>query len=202
MATFRTWIKEVTSGIKYARGYFGSRYFGLKGLTVDLVSEGLRQAFFTRLYGHPNVTEQTLNVQGDSLGLFRFRLESVESWRNRIRQVWDSYEQAGTPQQMIRAIEEWGQANYAWDPNDVNVTLTELGWADFLINIPDGRLPWNNGEAWGSFSWGDGTLWGVGNANRDDLATFIRVIKKWKPARSIANIEVINGSHTITFRVV
>jgi hypothetical protein len=201
MATFRSWVEQVTSGIEYARAHYGQRYFGLKALITDLASEGLRQGFFTRLYGHPDVAQNTLNVQGDSLGLFRFRLEGIQSWRKRIREVWQSYEQAGTPQQMIRAIEEWGQSNFAWDPNVANVTLTELGWADFLIGIPDGRLPWTTGQLWGSFVWGDGTLWGIGNANHTDVAMLIRVIKKWKPSRSIAYVEVINGSYTVTFKV-
>lgn len=201
MATFRSWIAETFAGIKYARAHFGERYFGAQGLTLDLVSEGLRQAFLSRLFGNDKLTESVLNEQGNSLNLFRFRLEDGISWRKRIREVWQSYEQAGTPQQVIRAVNEWGEANYNWNPNQTNVTLYEIGWAYFEIDIPDGRLPWINGEQWGSFAWGDGTLWGIGNADRDDLATFIRVIKKWKPARSIAIVYAANGPYLVTFQI-
>lgn len=195
--TYRRYTAQLTAGIDFLRSALGVAWAGTVALVQDALAEGTRQAFITGLPGHPEQTADSLDQCGAERELFRYRNESQASWAARVRNAWQFYEQAGTPIQVLRAVNEWGSIVFpaTWDPT--HVFLVEGPWARFSIFIEAGVLPWQPPVAYGSgiVYGGADVMYGVSNAKKEDIATLLRVIKKWKPARSKGNVVIVLSGH-------
>lgn len=181
-STYRRMVEQITAGIDFCRSYLGERYSGLTGLTSDLLAEGTRLAIISHTPGHPEQAEDALNQSGSDAGLFRYRGESLASWRARVQNPWPGYEQAGTPVQLLRAINEWGHIVFPATWHDSGLVLIEGPLDKFRIFILAGMLPW--GASW---KWGDGSrygqpklMWGITNAEPEDVNALHRIVNKWK----------------------
>lgn len=199
---YRGYVSNLTRGVAYLRAHYGERFVGASALMFDSIAEGMRYGFWARLWGAPENAPQTFDNQAEAVKLFRFRNESSERLQGRLLRVQE-YDEGGTPQKLLRSIEEWGAAIFGWSDSVTNVSMVENSplWYEFEINIPDGRLPWLAGHPWGGFAWGDGSVWGVYSDTPEDVAALIRVIRKWKRATAIAVVTITNGANTITFKV-
>lgn len=190
---FFTWA--TVKGIAWARSFFGRRLTGAAiGLMSDLLAEGAEQAFYARLPGHPEQAEDSLAACAKDRDLVRFRGETNEAWLQRIKDVWSDYEQGGTPQQVLKVVNEWGQASFAgfWDSN--LVTLTESGdpevW-EFTIEIPYGLII----PEWTPEVYGSGHIYGevgfyYGLSSETDLAMLRYIVRKWKRSASVGKIKI------------
>jgi hypothetical protein len=192
---YRRFVEQLTVGLRHLRAHFGDRLTGALALGADEIGEAARFAFLVRLPGHPLQTEDALNQVGQDRQLFRYRLESYQSWRSRIQNAWEHYEQAGTPIQILRAINDWGLAIFPSTWTVGQTFLLETGWATFQIYISSGLVAWQApivygaGDTYGQ----DNLLYGVSNADTEDVATLSRIVRKWKPARSQGVIFVALG---------
>lgn len=205
--TFRKFVWQTVAGLQHLRAYWGRRFTGgAIALFADLVAEGARSATIARFPGHPEQAEDSLRQVGIDRDLYRFRGETNANWLTRILAAWDDYPQGGTPQQVLRVVNQWGEAGWplTWDSN--LVTLDESidpEIFEFEVTIPFGLIdpPWTPWD-WGDGSiWGDtGLYWGVGQST--DIPMLCYIVKKWKPARSRGKIlvEFASGSF-VTFIV-
>jgi hypothetical protein len=187
--TWRRFVWATVAGIGYLRAHWGRRLAGgAIGIMADLISEGSTQAFYSRLPGHHQQAPDSLAQVGADRDLHRFRGETTAKWLARVIAAWSDYAQGGTPQQVLRALNQWGEAGWplSWDADQVtleedpNPTVFE-----FTITIPFGLIdpPW---EPWlwdDGHSWDDVDLyWDIGATT--DIPMLLYLIRKWKPARS------------------
>lgn len=195
--TFRRTVWDLTAGLQYFRAYWGRRLVGgAIGLFGDILGEGSNQAFYARLPGHEQQAEDSLRQVGFDRGLNRFRGETIENWTARVRAAWDDYDQGGTPQQMLRVVNQWGFAGWpdTWDEG--LVTLDEdIGIAgrpfSFRLTIGFGIID----PPWGPEVYGSGILYGetglyYGIGQSTDIEMLLHIVRKWKPARSRAYVRI------------
>lgn len=193
--TFRRVVWQTVAGLAFLRAYWGRRLAGgAIGLMADALSEGASQAFYARLPGHPQQAPDSLTQVGRDRDLFRFRGETDDAWEARVHDAWTDYEQAGTPQQLLHVVNQWGQAGWPSTWNTGLITLVESvdpAVFQFTLTIGFGTIdpPWTiatygSGHVYGEF----GLFYGVG-ANTD-LPTLLYLVRKWKPARSQAKVKI------------
>lgn len=193
--TFRRAIWHTMEAIAFARAFWGRRLFGgAIGLMADALSEGANQSFYARLPGHSQQALDSLDQVGKDTDLFRFRGESDANWKARVRARWDDYAQGGTDIQLLRVINQWGNAGWPVTWNNSSVTLVESGDpADFSFTLTIGygiiAPPWTS-EVYGSgHLYGEvGFFYGLGSAT--DLATLLYLVRKWKRSTSRAHVNV------------
>jgi len=208
--TFLRWGEYLTGRIRWASGGLGQRAVGYIALLNDEIAEGMRQAFYASLPGHPDQARDSLDTIGHSRDLILYPGESQEVWGVRVRNAWEDYEQGGTPQAVLKGVDDWGKAilDLTWDSNHY---LTEENWARFQVVIPFGNA--NDGvtiEWIPPYQYGSGRLYGPAQDyltdsvvyGMDYLAVDIepialqldllrRTIRKWKPARSKGTVRVV-----------
>jgi hypothetical protein len=197
-------VAQVTVGIQLCRSFLGERLAGTIGLVSDLIAEGARASFLDRLPGHPEQAEDATNQSGSDAGLFRYRLETLASWKSRVGNPWPVHEQAGTDINLLREIDTWGLIMYPATWVAGQCYLLESQWARFALFVPAGLLPWTlPGTYGGGLRYGEGSLYGI-TANSEDVATLRRIVRKWKPSRSKARGVIVfsghvYGQHGITY---
>lgn len=191
--TFRRYTSQLTSGIDFLRSALGVAYSGTIAVVHDALAEGALQGFYSGLPQHPQQAPDSLDQVGsDRGGLYRFRTESQASWAGRVRNAWQSYEQAGTPVQMLRAVNEWGAIIFPATWNPANVALTDGTWARFVVWLSAGLTSWQSGDTYGTPDYGaDNVLYGLSNAVTEDVDTLTRILQKWKPSRSKGKVIVV-----------
>lgn len=205
--TFRKFVWQTVAGLQHLRAYWGRRFTGgAIALFADLVAEGARSATIARFPGHPEQAEDSLRQVGIDRDLYRFNGETNANWLARIVAAWDDYPQGGTPQQVLRVVNQWGTAGWpvTWDSN--LVTLVENANPaifDFTVTIPFGLIdPAWEIKTWGEVgrTWGEsGLFWGIGDT---DIPMLLYIVQKWKPARSRGYITVFyEAAASITFTV-
>lgn len=200
-----TWA--TTRGIAWACSYFGRRLVGgAIGLVFDAIVEGANQAFYARLPGHSQQAADSLAAVGLDRELYRFRGETDANWLARVRDAWDDYEQGGTKQQVLKVVNQWGNAGFPGYWVDASVTLVESADPlvfDFTITIPYGLImpPWvpefyGTGRTYGEI----GFYYGL--SAETDLAMLVYLVRKWKPSRSIGYIKIYYSDvGSVTVRV-
>lgn len=187
MATsYRRFIYELTAGVDFLRDGLGRLYAGTLGTVVDALVEGARQSFVQGLPGHPEQIEDSLNQNGADRSLFRFRGETLVSWRGRIQNAWTYHEQAGTAIQVLRAVNEFGTIVFSATWNPALIFLTEDRWARFTVWLNSGVVPWAPAEIYDSGVVYDAPnlMYDLSGATTEDVSTLSAVIRKWAPLRS------------------
>jgi hypothetical protein len=169
VATFRDYAKFTVRGLSFLAQGVGAKWTESRGLFSDLVAEGMRAAFLSRLPGHPEQTLDALNEQADSFNLYQFRYESWTDYSTRVREHFDRAKQAGSTPMVLRAIDEYGRNTWPVEWRDGTTELTEDGWADFTVTIDH-------------FTWSE-DFWLEGDYDAD-LELLAKEIRKWAPLRS------------------
>lgn len=195
--TWRRYVWDLTIGLRWLHNYFGRRFGGTIGLVSDMLSEGAQQAFYQTLPGHPQQAPDSLQQNGIDRDLFRFRGETDAYWQARVLAVWDDYEQAGTPPQLLRVVNQWGNAGWPLTWNNVLVTLTENGpeLFGFRLTIPFGLInpPWVPEVYGGPIVYGEeGLYYGIGLST--DIPALLYLVRKWKGSRNRGHVRVFFGA--------
>jgi hypothetical protein len=187
--TFLDYFESLYSGIRWATANVGRRLIGVPALLANTIAEGTKQAILAGMPGHEHQASDSRDVCGDSRALFKYRLESDQSWGDRIKGAWTQYEQGGTRQGVLNEVNTWGEITFAsW----ANADLTELDWANFIVTLPQGATDWTGPEQYDSgMLYDDGEMFDVGNANAVDVDHLRRIIRKWKPTRSKGKVEAV-----------
>lgn len=202
---YRDYLALTAQGLKYLQAKWGSRFIGAIGLFSDIIAEGSRQAFIQGLPGHPEQADDSLLQSGKDRGLWQFRGESMSAYSVRVQNVWDAREQAGTPQQMLRIIDQWGAARHpdTWVQGTVTLTENPDGVPttfDFDIDIPLGLISVFTLNYYGEpgLTWGKpGFVWG-GDAQGNAIDLY-RIVKEWKPSRSVGTVGIEYDSGDFVF---
>jgi hypothetical protein len=189
---FRDYIALTLQGVRYAGAHWGQRVFGTVGLFADAIAEGERQAFYQSLIGHTEQAEDSLLQATADRGLWRFLNETKAVLAARVADAWTDYERQGTPQQMLRAVDQWGSARYPDTWVNDTCTLTESEVSTLFTSelfIPYGMIdPFTVNVYGGGGVYGAGLIYGYdAEGNFVDL---YRIVKKWKPARSKVSVVV------------
>jgi hypothetical protein len=198
ITTYRSFIATLVSGVDFLTGKLGSGYAGVVSLLGDCLAQGTTFAIESRLPGHPNQWRDALAQQGADADLFRYRNESDASWSARVANPWPNYEQAGTPVQLLRAINEWGAIVFplTWNPALVHLTENNTN-GTFVVWLSAGLTPWTTAWKYGDGSrYGvNGLLWGIRNAVPEDIDTLKRIVRKWQRGSSKGKGCIVLSGH-------
>jgi len=207
--TFRDLAAQITP--TYLRGPWGTKWIYTHAIIFDALADGMAFAACAGLpqVAPPDGLQWlALDRQID-----QGPNEPSTSFRLRLTQWLDLWLTAGSQRGILRALGSYltpgsytvetvndtiaaNSTTYtAWDSSTAQADppthyLESPGnWYWDSLNIP-GRSwviiyggPWTQGPTWGSFNWGDGTVWGMSGGNPPNDAASIRgLVKKWKSA--------------------
>lgn len=188
MGTFTDMVAERLPG-PFARALSGAWFGVLCGYTGDIIADALSASLRLAWIKDRGSPDDVLPLIGSERGLPIYPGETATGYRSRVDSAWVSYTFAGA-EQTIEA--QFALAGYP----GVQVTFdaAALGpngeaapyWSQFWIYFPysSGHPVTSDGPKWGSFTYGDGSLYGIGTT-----AAFYQlihsIIRKWKPSRWI-----------------
>lgn len=208
MASFTEWLltRQETPG--FLRTEQSSRWLGILGTQLDVVTEALIRARCTTWPLHPNCPEDALALLGSERALPRYPSETLPSYRQRLVDAWDTWSTAGSRTQLIQALEDWGfgagsvhiVSNEDWgsaeDFTDPPNTLPGWAspsqddeaakWARFWIYV---ESTGHNFTAANLFNDGtefnDGSVFGVGGITRQEVVDLQQLIELFRPAHEL-----------------
>lgn len=204
--TFKRWVAVQVQALQTFTAHWGSRWVGgAYGIIADCIAEATNQALYARLPGHPQQAPDSLAQVGADRGLFRFRGETDANWLARVSSAWSDYAQSGTPQQMLRVINQWGKAG--WPGTWVNLaSVDETTYVKaatpfvFQVTIPYGSIvpPWTPTTYGSGHNYGEaGLYYGIGPSS--DIPIILYLVHKWKPSRCLARVQIFWGPNSTDY---
>lgn len=201
-STYREFFATALSP-RWARGYFGERWMGLKALLLDVIAEGFSEALRAPDLYRDAITDDALDLDGYDLNMPRYATETAAQYLARLKTAWATWQSAGsktaietqftlagftatvyTPK---RTHPVYGTPHGEWvRPPYTHPIDGTLWWSRFWVVI-DGPHPqpysW---PKWGTFTWGAFT-WGFSNASGFvDLQSILRgIVRHWKAAHIV-----------------
>jgi hypothetical protein len=174
------------------RGYFGRRLVGAAMLLLDSVAQGLSHAVKAAwIKGEEGGAYDAPSLLASETSLPRYPLETYSQHKARLERAWLDWPFAGDESSILGQLAAAGfpGAEIRFDPNAPGPNGQPAPyWSQFWVFFPIGSHPIvGAGQEWGSFDWGDGTLWGPEGRDGPEatqlaLFTIRSIIKKWKPA--------------------
>lgn len=168
------------------RGLAGSALTGVLTLMMDAIAQGLSHAFrapLNQAEGGP--AYDGLSLLGRDTSLPRYPTETWNQHKARIDRAWDDWPLAAGEPAMIAQLRAAGFPNaqirfYPSEPGPHGEPPPY--YSQFWVYLPRGSHPVTGPAApWGSFNWGDGTLWGPQGITLIQIFTLRAIIAKWKP---------------------
>jgi hypothetical protein len=156
------------------------------GLMADTIAEAMGAAVRMPWLLEPLSPPDVLPFIGSERRLPRYPGETEAQYRARLHGAWEAYEFAGDESSILGQLAKAGYPGaQIYDP--WNMAFLPLGyWSQFIVWFPIGTHPVTDaGAVWGSFNWGDGTVYGPGGLTVAIATTLRRIIKKWKPVEWI-----------------
>jgi hypothetical protein len=199
--TFRDLVGSVLPGPFLQRlsgGFFGV----LHGLTGDILADALSVATRMPWLRDPSSPDDVLPLVGSERSLPRYPIETAVQYRTRLLEAWESYRFAGAEQTIERQFEIAGYPGV-----DITFDAAALGpngeaapyWSQFWVYFPysSGHPVTGDGAEWGSFDFGDGTVYGL-DVTLDFYSLIHGVVRKWKPTRWICRGFIFELADTST----
>jgi hypothetical protein len=153
----------------------------------------------------PNSPDDVLPLVGAERGLPRYPIETPDQYRARLLDAWNAYKFAGSEQTIERQFELAGYPGV-----DITFDPAALGpngeaapyWSQFWVYFPhsSGHPVTGDGAHYNAFTWGDGTLYGVGTSI-DFYALIHGIVRKWKPSRWICRGFIFELADTSTVEI-
>ena len=141
-------------------------------------------------------TDDALDLIGSDYNLERPEIFTNTQWRNKLKTAWTIWQTSGTTARLTSEIVDLGFPNVSIVPQYIEISpgnfvntlgipeynpLMDKFWSNFWIVI-DQQHPFTLG-LWGSFTWGDGTLWGaISPSDQTRLTRIAQLAKLLKPA--------------------
>jgi len=183
--TFREFVEQESP--PWLLGELSGAFVGIVfGLMADTVAEGMGAAVRMPWLLEPLSPPDVLPFIGNERRLPRYPGESIAQYRARLHGAWKAYEFAGDESSILGQLEAAGYPGAKiYDP--WNMGILPLGyWSQFVVWFPIGTHPVTSaGAVWGSFNYGDGTVYGPGGLTVAIATTLRGIIKKWKPVEWI-----------------
>lgn len=187
MPTFRDYVASVLPrpfSQRLSAGFFGV----LHGLTGDLLAQGMSVAVRMPLLKDDVSPDDVLPLLGEERGIPHYAFESLLSYRKRLIGAWSAYTNIGEstiPAQFAAAGFPGVQIQFnaaAAGPNGEAAPY----WSQFWVYFPNssGHPVTAQGPLWGAFTYGDGTIYGLG-VTIAFYQLIHGIVRKWKPSRWI-----------------
>lgn len=188
MANFWDTVKETLPrpfAAALSNGWFGV----LHGLTGDLLADGMRLAARMAWLRDPESPDDVLPLVGAERGMPRYPGETAAQYRARLLDAWNAYRFAGSEGTIVQQFEHAGYPGV-----EITFDAAALGpngeaapyWSQFWVYFPftSGHPVTGDGPTWNSFTWGDGTLYGL-DVTTGFYQLIHGIVRKWKPVRWI-----------------
>jgi hypothetical protein len=185
--TYRALVRLATRGVRTLAAGLGEAFVGvLHGVMSDLIAQGATEAIKSAWLTNPEQPDDALTLIGAERKLPGYPGETPTIYRSRLSRAWDDYQVAGDEDSIIGQLAAAGfPGAQIYDPWSASF-LPAPYWSHFIVRFPIGSHPVTGpGQAWGSFTWGDGTLYGPTGITPQQIALIRAIIAKWKPARWI-----------------
>lgn len=189
MGTFRDMVASKLPRAfaqRLSAGFFGI----LHGLTGDQLADGMSLAARMVLLKDAASPDDVLPLIGDERGMPRYPVETAARYRARLIGAWSAYVFAGAEKTIIAQFAAAGYPGVtivfdaaALGPNGEAAPY----WSQFWIYFPhsSGHPVTGDGQKWGAFNYGDGTLYGVQISVVGFYQLLHGITRKWKPTRWI-----------------
>lgn len=188
MGTFRDMVAERLPrpfAQELSAGWFGV----LCGYTGDLIADGLGLALRLAWLADPESPDDVLPLVGKERGMPRYPGETPAQYRARLLDAWNAYTFAGAEQTIVAQF-----AHAGYPGTVITFDAAALGpngeaapyWSQFWVTFPfsSGHPVTSPGPTWGSFNYGDGTVYGLG-VTVAFYQLIHGIVRKWKPTRWI-----------------
>jgi hypothetical protein len=174
--TFREDLAERAQGP--FRGEFGAKFTATIGLLFDslvqMAFDALRAPWLQETNGP---AYDALRPLGQEMSIPQFPEESWLQYRSRLRDGWSSWSRAGTANIICEQLELAGFPGAVWYRWGEGGSLTE-----FQIFFPAGtHTVTAQGPLFGSFDFGDGSVFGPVGITSAQMDTIRGIINLWKP---------------------
>lgn len=167
-----------------------ARWFGVHhSYTGDVWAENLSLALRLAWLADPESPDDVLPFVGSERRMPRYPGESVTSYRARLLDAWNAYQFAGAEGTIVA---QFGHAGYPG--TTIVFDAAALGprgeaapyWSQFWVRFPfsSGHPVTGDGPTWDSFTYGDGTIYGLG-VTVAFYQLIHGIVRKWKPTRWI-----------------
>jgi hypothetical protein len=175
----------------WLKGFWGVSWSAAHGLILDGIAQGATDAVKCRIV--TRAPDDAIPKIGKERNIPRYSNETVETYRNRLQDAWNTWAKAGTDKGILDQITLIGFSDativrnnqWDWDSNPGNVATY---WARFWVVLP--TWPYNNDGYWGDAGyWGDGGSWGT-EAPTTICKALIDAVRKWKSSHA-ACIQII-----------
>lgn len=170
---------------RYSAGWFGV----LHSLTGDLLIEGMSIALRQPWLREAESPDDVLPLVGSERSMPRYPGETPAQYRARLLDAWAAYRFAGAEQTIVAQF-----AHAGYPGTSIQFDATALGpngepapwWSQFWVHFPysSGHPVTGDGPTWGSFTYGDGTVYGL-NVTVGFYQLIHGIVGKWKPTRWI-----------------
>jgi len=156
------------------------------GVMADTIAEGMGAAVRMPWLLEPLSPPDVLPFVGKERRLPRYPGESEDQYRVRMHGAWEAYQYAGDESSILGQLALAGLPGAViYDPWNLAFPISPY-YSQFVVWFPLGTHPVTSpGQAWGSFSWGDGTRYGPTGLTPELAQTIRGIIKKWKPVEWI-----------------
>jgi hypothetical protein len=189
MADFKNYVDL---GAKTAPTLFqgpnGERMLGFLMLLCDTVAEGASYALRAPWLLRSDFPPDAAAPLGKESNLDAYATETNAQHVTRLRRRWDDWPYAGDETALVGQLAAAGYvgAVVQFYPSSPGPHGEGEYWSQFWIYFPPGTHPVTAaGPSWGSFNWGDGTLYGPVGLTQPYVETLIGIIQKWKPGHWI-----------------
>lgn len=135
----------------------------------------------------PESPDDTLALFAAERRMPKYPLESVTAYRARLHQAWEAYKYGGSAfaieSQFAAAGYPGVEVRYFPDRPGPHGEPAPY-WSQFWVFMPFGSHPVQaEPHLWGSFNWGDGTLYGPIGLTIEFMQTIRGIVRKWKSVR-------------------
>lgn len=177
MTTFRRARLEDIEPIAWLRG-LGDTIAAVLGEAQDTELERLKDSASFR--SAEFCPDDALHLLAPIFGLPVWYGDWLEGLRSRIAEAWETWEEAGIPQGIIRSLNAHGVLDvriFNWSD-----WRTADQWFSKFWTVVGPQLPWGP-QTWGSFNWGDQT-WGS-TASSDQVRSVLGQTLFWKSPQAL-----------------
>lgn len=165
---------------------FGEKLSQTLALMFDLTLAGAVQAVRAAWAGDRRQVGpaiDALGLIGEQRSLPRYQIETWDQHHTRVQRAWVDWITAGDESSIVGQLAAAGfPGAIIWAQPDHPSAFVSTDWSQFIVLFPIGSHPVTAiAPDWGSFDWGDGTLFGPVGITQAQLATIRAIIRKFKP---------------------
>lgn len=189
---------------RWARGYFGERWMGVKALLLDVIAEGFSEALRAPDLYRSDITDDALDLAGGNRNMERYATETAAQYLARLKTAWTTWKTATS----VAAIETQltlagfasarvytpkrshpvtGAAHGDWlRPPFTHPVTGASWWSRFWIFVPEGSWTYGPVPVCGAVGLvaSSSVLCGTG-ASVATVSTLRGIAKKWRAAHIV-----------------